>query len=93
MSKPKFEMTKHEIVEEPKRIKAKWTMEFLEDAGKIKPAKEMTEEEKEDEVIRRLKTKPSRHSDAEMKLAELLSSEIAKEIDAEVLREILKYGK
>jgi hypothetical protein len=84
----KIEITKTSINTPSRKIKANWELTALEHGWKPpKKVSEMTEEEKQDEVIRRLKEGIKR---PELDPADEISNELSRQISLEIDKEILK---
>ena len=91
MSDPQFTITKKAVVAQTRRLTANWTIEPG-DWDVYKPY-ELTGEEKaslspeEQETWKVLKT--TEKGDLESEIMNLMSAEIAKEIDTEILKDLL----
>ena len=75
----------------PRKLTAKWTMEPEKPPFPLKGVKEMNEEEQADEIIRRLSQPYKTPAEQiEESMMAVLSSEIAKEIDNDIMTEMMR---
>lgn len=88
----KIEVAKHTVNAKSRKLTATWCVEDFLESGPavIKPVSEMTELEKEVEVIRRLTEPPKKESLADV-IADQLAAEITLEIDKEILNSISMF--
>jgi hypothetical protein len=88
---PKFQIIKETIVAKTRKLSADWTIEEMQDITNFpsRRKKPETPEEEADEIIHRLKHRQEKFS-IEEELMGILGSEIQKEIDKEILEQMMK---
>lgn len=94
----KIEITKTHISAKPRALNAKWTCEPLAGDWMYKEKEPetklpLTEEQEADEIVRRLSTPPKKPPTLEDELMKEMADIIQKEIDQEMLTELMKYAK
>jgi deoxyhypusine synthase len=96
--KIKIDSVKQRVEGKTRQLRAEWTVELMQSLhiAKTKPVKDMTEEEKQDEVVRRLATHPVKqeeYTQFDQQMADLIQEEIDKELIKELINNEERYRK